>query len=501
MGRPDAIYGTHDHLILLFARLADFNARDRKRKIKVMEANGGQWRPPPGMNMPSPPGPPPAQSVPQHANNPNAAYMHHGATQGQVPMPQQQGRPPVDPSAFAYGQGPSPNAAFNHGQIPQGFPGYQEGGNAPPFAGAGQHSTLPMHMAQGQTGTSPNFRHERAFNEASPNAPYSMQAAAMASASGQVPPQQTGPPPGGPPPSMPTFYGMGPFPTTVNMPSSFGPSSTPSPKSESSEYDLDAAMQAAIGEWSAIKAALNTFESHLGPHFQPMPADVHPATMTPFGPALFYRSHDVGIIWAMYYMALIILHRSHPSMPPAAMMAAGVAARQTAQYATRIGQVVGGVAPPVMGPELTLSPNLGACLCEASLPLFFAGVQYSDPTQRAWLVNLLRNVEARTGWKSIGMVAQGCETAWEKAAAMGRGPPYTRRLDNWHVQSAEDPRVKRIISGAYPSLAEDGGEESAAARLDIQGTRVHWAMGVLGVVEDGDESMSRHVSGVQPAMR
>src|SRR4051812_45818555 len=76
MGRPDAVYGTHDHLIILLARIAEFNARDRRRKIKIMEANGGQWRPSPGMQMPSPPGGPGPQSASPPPANPNAAYMN-----------------------------------------------------------------------------------------------------------------------------------------------------------------------------------------------------------------------------------------------------------------------------------------------------------------------------------------------------------------------------------------------------------------------------------------
>jgi hypothetical protein len=295
------------------------------------------------------------------------------------------------------------------------------------------------------------------------------------------------------------FYGMAPLPTTVNLPSSYAsddPQLTPSPKSEKSDYDIEAATQNALIEWGQLKTALNTFESHLGPHFQPMPADVHPATMTPFGPALFYRSHDIGIIWAMYYMACIIVHRCHPHMPPAAMMAAGIAAPQTRHYATKIGQIIGGIAPPAMGRDL--SPNLGACLCEGSLPLFFSGVQYQDPDQRQWLVTLLRNVELRTGWKSVGMVAQGCETAWEKAFEMNRGPLYKRKLDQWHVETASDTRVAKI-TGNYTAIDHDHPDISGNIPRDHQGTRVHWAMGILGVEEDGDEGESTHVSGVKPS--
>jgi hypothetical protein len=75
-----------------------------------------------------------------------------------------------------------------------------------------------------------------------------------------------------------------------------------------------------------------------------------------------------------YYMALIACHRSHPSMPPATMMAAGIAARQTAFFATELGRIAAGIAP---GCSMTLqvNPGVGAALIESSTCLFLAGVQ------------------------------------------------------------------------------------------------------------------------------
>lgn len=53
VGKLDAVYGTMDHYILWAARVGDFAARDRKRKLKVIKANGGEWRPPQGFSPPS----------------------------------------------------------------------------------------------------------------------------------------------------------------------------------------------------------------------------------------------------------------------------------------------------------------------------------------------------------------------------------------------------------------------------------------------------------------
>jgi hypothetical protein len=146
--------------------------------------------------------------------------------------------------------------------------------------------------------------------------------------------------------------------------------------------------------------------------------------MTPFGPALIHRSYDISIIWTLLHLAKIILIRSHPAMPPAAQMAAGVGAQATQPYATLIGRITAGMRLP-MGEDL--SPSLGSVLTESTLSLFFAGVQYQDPRQREWLITRLLDIDRRTGWASAGIIARGCETAWEKAASMGRGPPYERR--------------------------------------------------------------------------
>jgi hypothetical protein len=284
------------------------------------------------------------------------------------------------------------------------------------------------------------------------------------------------------------------------MPSSYaveGANSSPSPKSDKSDYDLEVATQSAIEEWNQIRAALNTFKSHFGPQFQPMPAELHQPRMTPFGPALQYRSYDVANLWGLYYMGYIIALRSHPHMPPAAMMAAGIAAQQTAQYAQLIGQIAGGIVPP--HPGQPLNPSLGASLCEISMPLFFAGITYQGAAQRDWLVRHVRDIEARTGWASVGMIAQGCETAWVKAYEAGRGPPYTRTKEEWHAEKVHDPRVTR--EGGHFSDAEPDPTDMSDRRWASTNaaTRVHWAMGLLSMEEDLDEKASIHVSGVHPS--
>jgi len=261
------------------------------------------------------------------------------------------------------------------------------------------------------------------------------------------------------------------------MPSPYAPDTDQSPTSDSHQdnLDLQAATATALEEWQQTQAAMNNLRSHFGPDYRPLSAEYYPPLITAFGEALHYRSYDIGVTWAIYYMCQIILTRSHPAMPPAAMMAAGVAAAQTAHFANEIGRIASGIIPtPANQP---LNPSLGAALVEVTMPLFFAGVQYGDAAQRAWLVERILEVEVRTGWASAGLIARGCETAWVKAAHAGRGPPYQRRMG----RESSDERISRKGS--------DGSEppKDLADRRFIYvnaSTRVHWALGILSAEED-----------------
>nr|POE54475.1 hypothetical protein CFP56_41413 [Quercus suber] len=51
LGRPDAVYGSFDHLVILLARIANFTAKDRARKLQQIRANGGRWMPAHEVNL------------------------------------------------------------------------------------------------------------------------------------------------------------------------------------------------------------------------------------------------------------------------------------------------------------------------------------------------------------------------------------------------------------------------------------------------------------------
>lgn len=372
LGKSDAVYGSFDHLTLLLARIAEFAARDRARKLKQIEVNGGQWRPAPGMNIPRPP------------------------PQAQPPTP----------------------------------------------------------MSSTQSGVA---------------------------ATASFPPQPQGPSP--PPPPM--FYGMAPPPRQdVQMPASYGPFDALPPTPQSAELydlaDLQTATQAALEEYGKLRAALHTFSASLGKTYLPLESQHQPTYDTPFGTALHYRSYDIGCLWAVYHMAVIVAIRSHPHMPPAAHMAAGVAARETAFHAIEIGRIVAGIVPG--SADQPLNPTLGAALCESCMPSFFAAVQYQDTQQRHSTVMRIFSIAQRTGWGSAELIANGCETAWVKAAAAGRGPPYQRVV---RPQHSEDPRLngswEQLDPRTMPDLKNEGDRRLVKMKADA---RLNWAIGIMGTEED-----------------
>ncbi|KAI9889988.1 MAG: hypothetical protein M1814_004606 [Vezdaea aestivalis] len=276
----------------------------------------------------------------------------------------------------------------------------------------------------------------------------------------------------------PPMVGMVPAAPAAQMPRGFMPEDGPSPASTQEDQDFELATVQAEEEWNGIKEALETFESGLGSTFRPLSPEDRPPTATPFGPALYYASPAIALIWQWYHTALIVHHRVHPSMPPAAMIAAGIAARHSAHSANEIGRIAAGVEP--------IAPGFGDLISDSAatdigLGLFFAGIQYIDPAQRGWTVSKLRSTTERVGWDTGDTIASGCERAWEKAAEMGRGPPYIRTMNPW----AKDDRVAgRPFDPTNPITDEN----DRRYMISNPGARVHWALGVLGL-ENGVKNL------------
>ncbi|KAK3292311.1 fungal transcriptional regulatory-like protein [Chaetomium fimeti] len=305
---------------------------------------------------------------------------------------------------------------------------------------------------------------------------------------GQGPPGMG--PPGGPPPgqgpgvgrgqSPPSFPGLMPTSGRVTIPRGFTPPRESSPPSDSAEnIDLDASTADAMREWGEIRQAFDIFHARFGPDFEPLGPDVVPPEMTPFGPALTYRTYSIAGIWMTYYMGLIVLHRAHPSMPPVAVIAAGMAAPQTGKWANEIARICAGLQEDATH-VTSASTLVGAAFIESCFPLFVAGVQFRDLHQRHWAIRRLRDVARLTGWQSARQIADGCESGWHKAAEMGRGPPYHSppELGPLFPDSVWD-RPRRI-DRRIQELGEDG-------RLVLaKSEQTHYALGLLGVERDFD---------------
>lgn len=277
------------------------------------------------------------------------------------------------------------------------------------------------------------------------------------------------------------MYGMIPDPGPVRLPPGFDQAQhdriygVPTPSEDKS---LSAATADAETEWLAIQHGFDTYHAALGPSYAPLSAEHMTPTATPFGPALYYRSYPVACVLSLYYCGRIILTRAHPSMPPAAMAAAGVAAPQTAPHATMIGRICAGIQP--VSNTAPLNPHHGAALMDICMGLFHAGVQYRDPAQRGWTITKLRDIARLTGWQTSALIASGCERAWIRAAEMGRGPPYERTMN----KTAKDDRVAG--RSRDPSVLAEPPKDNNDRRFVHRnaGTRVYWAMGILSVEED-----------------
>lgn len=258
--------------------------------------------------------------------------------------------------------------------------------------------------------------------------------------------------------------------------------------------DLDAETAKALEEHSSLCKAFGLFAKSLGPDFDPLPAD-GATPSSPFGPGLRYQSSAIACIWLHYNIGRILLHRLHPYMPPAAMVAAGVAAHLTRDYAANVGKICSGLYSTIPSNAAEpLDPTYAGALIESTFTLLFAGVQYQDISQRGWTIAKLYDIARMTGWQTSASIAAACETAWERMGQAGKGPPYTRSLD----QSNEDARVNGIYRRIYPT-GVDGPSNTLDATAEHESqfvshdrsmigkhgsTRVHWAMGLLSVEED-----------------
>lgn len=278
----------------------------------------------------------------------------------------------------------------------------------------------------------------------------------------------------GRPSNMPTpdFYGMSPTPSSTAMPASYRSCNG----TQTSTTEEGWTIEEALAEYKRIREALELFKVSLGPAFQP----IGEGELTPFGNALIYSTFDLGCLWSVYNATCIVAIRSHPFRHPAAHVAAAMAASETVQFANEIGRISAGISPGP--PNMPLDPSFSAALAESCMPAFFAAIQYTAVEQRHATVSRIFSIARKTGWGTADLIANGCETAWVRAAEAGRGPPYERLLRAGALASA-DAR----LNGSYESLdpIHQLDEDTDRRNVRVKATaRLHWAIGLLGMESD-----------------
>ena len=361
------------------------------------------------------------------------------------------------------------------------------GGKRPPPAGDGSHSTSADEIGNRTQATDASIAHS-ASNATKPSpAPTANEKRLR-----QTKPQTQGPGFSGmmPPPQVPVKMSAS-FHAMNDQINAYGSGPSQLKRRPSFHEELERETEKALAEHKSISEAFELFALSLGHDFDPI-SDERPLQSSPFGPSLRYRSPAISCIWAHYNVGRMLLHRLHPHMPPAAMVAAGVTAHLTKEYAQNVGKICAGLCASVTGEQL--DPDLAGALIETTFTLLFAGVQYQDASQRGWTIAKLHEIARMAGWQTSASIAAACETAWEKMGQAGKGPPYTRSLDR-NNQDARVNGLSRLASvtdhssesGAPDAIHDHHSQFISHDRKEIGrhgSTRVHWAFGLLSVEED-----------------
>jgi hypothetical protein len=112
-------------------------------------------------------------------------------------------------------------------------------------------------------------------------------------------------------------------------------------------------------------------------------------------------------------------------------------------------------------------------------------LQYQADDQRQWLIRHLHDITRLTGWESARQIADGCETAWTRAAANGRGPPYVRATGMGAVGAYMHGDKRRPSVWGNPRRIDKRIQEIEDEKWVLEKEeKAHYALGILGVQED-----------------
>lgn len=112
-------------------------------------------------------------------------------------------------------------------------------------------------------------------------------------------------------------------------------------------------------------------------------------------------------------------------------------------------------------------------------------LQYQDIAQRHWLIRRMHDISRLTGWQSARQIADGCESAWTKAAQAGRGPPYRSPEGLFPAEPSSVWVNPRRLDRAIREHNGLGVSGQAEQRLVLhKSEQAHYALGILGVEQD-----------------
>lgn len=86
-----------------------------------------------------------------------------------------------------------------------------------------------------------------------------------------------------------------------------------------------------------------------------------------------------------------------------------------------------------------------------------------------------------TGWESARQIADGCESGWLKAAALGHGPPYQRSEDDSPFLAPARAGLRRLDQ----RIRELGDDEGRLVLANSE--QAHYALGLLSVQQELDK--------------
>ncbi|KAI1852567.1 hypothetical protein JX265_013026, partial [Neoarthrinium moseri] len=115
---------------------------------------------------------------------------------------------------------------------------------------------------------------------------------------------------------------------------------------------------------------------------------------------------------------------------------------------------------------------------------------FQAPPQRHWLVQHLHDITRLTGWESARQIADGCESAWSRAADRGHGPAYTRvggelaKRPSVSADHHKKPAVWGNPRRIDQRIQEVGGEDGHGKLVLAREEKAHYALGIIGVQED-----------------